>query len=102
MTVLGGAAAPMLPHAAFATSAAIVDAGALGAAFDRADGRILHALEGYTRSRARSWARIAERSSEFAQLCHADGLLRRMRDRLWAGAPLDGLAAAAELPVAVS
>jgi 2-polyprenyl-6-methoxyphenol hydroxylase-like FAD-dependent oxidoreductase len=98
MTVLGAAAAPMLPHGALATSAAVVDAGALGAAFDRADGRILPALEAYGRSRARHWTRVADRSYDFAQLCHADGLLRRLRDRLWGGAPTDALADVAELP----
>lgn len=98
MTVLGAAGSPMLPHAALATPSALVDAGALGAAFDRADGRILPAFDAYARSRARPSARSAERSHEFAMLCHSEGLLRRLRDLLWGGGRLDALAAVADLP----
>ena len=40
MTVVGAAAQPVLPHTAQSASQALLDAGALGRAFDRADGRI--------------------------------------------------------------
>lgn len=98
MTVLGAAATPMLPHAALAASSALMDAGALGAAFDRFDGRILAALDDYARTRARAAFVLGERSHEYAVLVHADGVLRRVRDRLWSGTPVDGLAALAGVP----
>ena len=51
------------------------------------------ALSAYVGSRQGAWGRQALQAVEFATLCHADGLVRRMRDRLWANQPLDDLAA---------
>lgn len=94
ITVLGSAAQPMLPHHGLEFGQTLLDAAALGAAFDRCDGRILEALERYERARAvpRAWA--ATHADEFAALCHAEGLTRRLRDRLWTGVAPDELAEA--------
>lgn len=102
LTVVGSAAAPLLPHTAYATTLALLDAGALGRAFDRTDGRIAEALSSYAATRRPVWARRARQASEFATLCHADGLVRRMRDRLWANAPVDEMAAIVGAPIETS
>jgi 2-polyprenyl-6-methoxyphenol hydroxylase-like FAD-dependent oxidoreductase len=96
MTVVGAAAQPVLPHTAQSASQALLDAGALGRAFDRADGRIVPALQDYARERGAARAVAAERALDFAALCHADGLLRRVRDRLWRASPIDATAAVVE------
>ena len=96
MTVVGCAAQPILPHVAQSTSLALLDAAALGRAFDQADGRIAPALQEYSRTRADSHTDAAERARDFSTLCHADGLLRRMRDRLWRASPVDATAAVVE------
>jgi 2-polyprenyl-6-methoxyphenol hydroxylase-like FAD-dependent oxidoreductase len=93
MTVVGGAAQPMLPHTAQAVALEVADAAALGRAFDHADGRIVPALDEYARVRAAPRAATAGRALDFATLCHAEGLLRRMRDRLWRADPVDATAA---------
>jgi salicylate hydroxylase len=96
MTVVGSAAQPILPHAAQSASQALLDAAALGRAFDRADGRIVSALGEYARERAAARAVAAEHALDFATLCHADGLLGRLRDRLWRASPVDATAAVVE------
>ena len=93
MTVVGDAAQPMLPHTAQSTALEVLDAAALGRAFDHADGRIAPALDEYVRVRTTPRAATAERALDFATLCHADGLVRRMRDRLWRAAAVDATAA---------
>jgi 2-polyprenyl-6-methoxyphenol hydroxylase-like FAD-dependent oxidoreductase len=93
MTVVGGAAQPMLPHTAQAVALDVLDAAALGRAFDHADGRIVPALDAYARARAAPRLATAGRAMDFAALCHAEGLLRRMRDRLWRVAAVDATAA---------
>lgn len=93
MTVVGGAAQPMLPHTAQAVAVEILDAATLGRAFDHADGRIVPALEEYAYVRAQPRAAVARRAHDFAALCHADGLVRRMRDRLWRTTSVDATAA---------
>ncbi|MEJ2863109.1 FAD-dependent monooxygenase [Actinomycetospora flava] len=93
LTVVGGAAQPMLPHTAQAVALEILDAATLGRAFDHADGRIVPALEEYADVRAQPRAAVARRAHEFASLCHADGLVRRMRDRLWRTTSVDATAA---------
>lgn len=93
LTVVGGAAQPMLPHTAHAVPLEILDAAALGRAFDHADGRIVPALQEYAHVRAQPRAAVARRAHDFAALCHADGLVRRMRDRLWRTASVDATAA---------
>ncbi|MDL5155248.1 FAD-dependent monooxygenase [Actinomycetospora termitidis] len=89
LTVVGAAAQPLLPHAGEEESQALLDAHALGAAFDRSDGRILPGLEGYETLRAAARAACAARVAEFAALSHAEGLTRRLRDRLWAREAVD-------------
>jgi 2-polyprenyl-6-methoxyphenol hydroxylase-like FAD-dependent oxidoreductase len=93
LTVVGGAAQPMLPHTAQAAALDILDAATLGRAFDHADGRIVPALEEYAYVRAQPRAAVARRAHDFAALCHADGLVRRMRDRLWRTTSVDATAA---------
>lgn len=93
LTVVGGAAQPMLPHTAQAVALEILDAATLGRAFDHADGRIVPALEEYASVRAQPRAAVARRAHDFAALCHADGLVRRMRDRLWGTTSVDTTAA---------
>ncbi len=93
MTVVGCATQPILPHTAQSSSLALLEAAALGRAFDRADGRIVPALDDYARERAAHRAAAAERALDFATLCHADGLMRRMRDRLWRASVVDATAA---------
>jgi 2-polyprenyl-6-methoxyphenol hydroxylase-like FAD-dependent oxidoreductase len=93
MTVVGGAAQPMLPHTAQAVALEVLDAAALGRAFDHADGRIVPALDEYARVRTAPRAATAARAFDFATLCHAEGLVRRMRDRLWRAAAVDATAA---------
>ncbi|PVZ10005.1 FAD-dependent monooxygenase [Actinomycetospora cinnamomea] len=93
MTVVGGAAQPMLPHTAQAVALEVLDAAALGRAFDHADGRIVPALDEYAHVRAAPRAAVAARAHDFAILCHGDGLLRRMRDRLWRADAIDATAA---------
>ncbi|MDD7938064.1 FAD-dependent monooxygenase [Actinomycetospora lutea] len=93
LTVVGGAAQPMLPHTAQAVALEILDAATLGRAFDHADGRIVPALEEYASVRAHPRAAVARRAHDFAALCHADGLVRRMRDRLWRTTSVDATAA---------
>ena len=93
MTVVGGAAQPMLPHTAQAVTTDLLDAAALGRAFDHADGRIVPALDEYARVRVVPRAATAVRAHDFAALCHAEGLVRRMRDRLWRGDTIDATAA---------
>ncbi|MEJ2888503.1 FAD-dependent monooxygenase [Actinomycetospora aeridis] len=93
MTVVGGAAQPMLPHTAQAVAMEILDAATLGRAFDHADGRIVPALEEYAYVREHPRAAVARRAHDFALLCHADGLVRRMRDRLWRTTSVDATAA---------
>ncbi|GAA4907996.1 salicylate hydroxylase [Actinomycetospora succinea] len=93
LTVVGGAAQPMLPHTAQAVALEILDAATLGRAFDHADGRIVPALEEYAYVRAQPRAAVARRAHDFASLCHADGLVRRMRDRLWRTTSVDATAA---------
>ena len=93
MTVVGGAAQPTLPHTAQAVALEVLDAAALGRAFDHAAGRIVPALDVYARVRAAPRAATAGRALDFATLCHAEGLLRRMRDRLWRAEAVDATAA---------
>ncbi|MHC1562922.1 FAD-dependent monooxygenase [Actinomycetospora sp. C-140] len=93
MTVIGGAAQPMLPHSAQAAAVEIVDAATLGRAFDHADGRIVPALEEYAYVRETPRAVTAARAQDFAALCHAEGLVRRMRDRLWRTGTVDATSA---------
>lgn len=93
MTVVGGAAQPMLPHTAQGVTTEVVDAATLGRAFDHADGRIVPALEEYAHVRAAPRAVTAGRAHDFAALCHAEGLVRRMRDRLWRTGSIDATAA---------
>lgn len=93
LTAVGGAAQPMLPHTAQSVALEIADAATLGRAFDHADGRIVPALEEYAAVRAAPRAAVARRAADFATLCHADGLVRRMRDRLWRTAGIDATAA---------
>jgi salicylate hydroxylase len=90
--VLGAAAQPLLPHSGEDENQALLDAQALGAAFDRSDGRILPGLEGYETLRAPARAACAARVAEFAALSHAEGLTRRLRDRLWAREAVDEVA----------
>jgi 3-hydroxybenzoate 6-monooxygenase len=92
LTVLGAAAQPFLPHAGEEENQTLLDAHALGAAFDRSDGRILPGLEGYETLRAPARAACAARVAEFAALSHAEGLTRRLRDRLWAREAVDEVA----------
>ncbi len=92
LTVLGAAAQPLLPHAGEEENQTLLDAHALGAAFDRSDGRILPGLEGYETLRAPARAACAARVAEFAALSHAEGLTRRLRDRLWAREAVDEVA----------
>lgn len=92
LTVLGAAAQPLLPHACEEENQSLLDAHALGAAFDRSDGRILPGLEGYETLRAPARAACAARVAEFAALSHAEGLTRRLRDRLWAREAVDEVA----------
>ena len=91
--VLGAAAQPMLPHDGQALAQTVLDAAALGAAFDRADGRVVAALEDYERARAAPRARAAARAADVADVLHADGMLRRLRDHAWAGTSPDPQAA---------
>jgi 2-polyprenyl-6-methoxyphenol hydroxylase-like FAD-dependent oxidoreductase len=102
MTVVGGAAQPMLPHTAQGLAVDIVDAAALGRAFDHADGRIVPALEEYAHVRTTPRAVTAARAQDFASLCHAEGLVRRMRDRLWRTGAVDATAAVVDGPGAGS
>lgn len=97
MTVVGCAAQPILPHTAQSSSLALLDAAALGRAFDRVDGRIVPALEEYARERIGPRTAAAARSLDFATLCHAEGLMRRLRDRLWRALPIDATADVVEL-----
>ena len=97
ITVLGAAAAPVLPHNGQAFGQAVLDGVALASAFDRFDGRVLESLHHYERTRAPARARAGARAEEFAGLCHADGLARRLRDRLWGGPGPDPLAEAVDL-----
>lgn len=90
--VLGAAAQPLLPHDGQGLAQTVLDAAALGAAFDRADGRVVAALEDYERTRALPRARAAARASDVAAVMHADGLLRALRDHAWAGTSPDPLA----------
>lgn len=92
LTVLGAAAQPLLPHAGEDENQTLLDAHALGAAFDRSDGRILPGLEGYETLRAPARAASAARVAEFAALSHAEGLTRRLRDRLWSREAIDEVA----------
>lgn len=92
LTVVGAAAQPLLPHAGEEENQALLDAHALGAAFDRSDGRILPGLEGYEALRATARAACAAKVAEFAALAHAEGLTRRLRDRLWAREAVDEVA----------
>ncbi|GLZ51006.1 FAD-dependent monooxygenase [Actinomycetospora sp. NBRC 106378] len=92
LTVVGAAAQPLLPHAGEEESQALLDAHALGAAFDRSDGRILPGLEGYEALRAAARAACAAKVAEVAALAHAEGLTRRLRDRLWAREAVDEVA----------
>ena len=92
LTVLGAAAQPLLPHTGDDENQALLDAHALGNAFDRSDGRILPGLEGYETLRAPARAACAARTAEFAALSHAEGLTRRLRDRLWAREAVDEVA----------
>jgi 2-polyprenyl-6-methoxyphenol hydroxylase-like FAD-dependent oxidoreductase len=92
LTVLGAAAQPLLPHTGDDENQALLDAHALGNAFDRSDGRILPGLEGYETLRAPARAACAARAAEFAALSHAEGLTRRLRDRLWAREAVDEVA----------
>ena len=50
------------------------------------------ALDVYEGLRAKAAAIAAERALNFAALCHADGLVRRLRDQLWGGVAPDGVA----------
>jgi salicylate hydroxylase len=93
MTVVGAAAQPMLPHTAQAVAVDLLDAAALGRAFDHADGRIVPALDEYAHVRANPRAATAVRAHDFAALCHAEGLVRRLRDRLWRSDAIDATAA---------
>jgi len=93
MTAVGAAAQPMLPHTAQAVAVDLLDAAALGRAFDHADGRIVPALDEYAHVRADPRAATAVRAHDFAALCHAEGLVRRMRDRLWRSDAIDATAA---------
>ena len=92
LTVAGSAAQPLLPHAGEEENQAMLDAHALGAAFDRSDGRILPGLEGYETLRAPARAATAARIAEYAALAHAEGLTRRLRDRLWTRESIDEVA----------
>jgi 2-polyprenyl-6-methoxyphenol hydroxylase-like FAD-dependent oxidoreductase len=92
LTVLCAAAQPLLPHTGDDENQALLDAQALGVAFDRSDGRILPGLEGYETLRAPARAACAARVAEFAALSHAEGLTRRLRDRLWAREIVDEVA----------
>lgn len=92
IAVLGEAAQPLLPHGGHIAAQSLLDAAALGRAFDRCDGRVLEAFELYARVRAPARLRAAHAVAEFAGLCHADGLARRLRDRLWSGHVPDPLA----------
>lgn len=92
LVVTGAAAQPLLPHRRHGAAQALLDAAALGRAFDRCDGRVLEAFESYERIRAAAAARSAARAHDYAGLCHAEGLTRRLRDRHWSGVAPDLLA----------
>ncbi len=89
IAVLGAAAQPLLPHEGQALAQSVLDAAALGAAFDRWDGRVVAAFEHYERARAIPRARAAGRALDVAGVLHADGLVRQLRDCAWAGTSPD-------------
>lgn len=93
VALLGAAAQPLLPHDGQGLAQSVLDAAAMGAAFDRWDGRVVAAFEHYERARAMPRGRAAARALDVAGVLHADGLVRQLRDHAWAGTSPDAQAA---------